>query len=412
MKKIIQLAYMCLVAISLPAHAEVTAVSEIDNVVYIFPVVATSGSEIVLSVKMKNSVPMESFGFDLVLPEGISVATDEDGFVLAELSTERTTTKKTNHFDAQFRSDGSLNVQAYSSNGYTINGNDGEIALIAITIASTLAGGSYPIILKNIAMGDASATSYRTEYVETTITVTKVDDGRTVLDENSTIVPAAATNVDVRVKRTIHANEWSTIVLPFDMTEAQVKEVFGDDVQLGDFNGTDSEFDDDDNCVTVTVNFVEATAIEANHPYVIKVSQPVEEFTVDGVDINADEDEACIEFDNGKSGSRRVVYSGFYGTYHAGTVLDEFTLFLNGNKFWYSMGLTKMKAFRAYFDFLDVLTEVEDASNIKMWVSSDEATDIGRYFVEDSEEAHNIAGQRVSKNYKGIVVTKGKKVLK
>lgn len=404
---------MCLVAISLPAHAEVTAVSEIDNVVYIFPVVATSGSEIVLSVKMKNSVPMESFGFDLVLPEGISVATDEDGFVLAELSTERTTTKKTNHFDAQFRSDGSLNVQAYSSNGYTINGNDGEIALIAITIASTLAGGSYPIILKNIAMGDASATSYRTEYVETTITVTKVDDGRTVLDENSTTVPAAATNVDVRVKRTIHANEWSTIVLPFAMSEAQVKEVFGDDVQLGDFTGTDSDFDVDDNCVAIKANYDAVTAIEANHPYIIKVSQPVEEFTVDGVDINADEDEAYFEFDNGKSGSRRVVYSGFYGTYHAGTVLDKFTLFLNNNKFWYSMGQTKMKAFRAYFGFLDVLTEVENASNIKMWVNSDDATDIKAIDYSSAiDHNYNLAGQRVSKNYKGIVVNKNKKVLK
>ena len=41
----------------------------------------------------------------------------------------------------------------------------------------------------------------------------------------------------VRVKRTINANEWSTICLPFAITAEQVKGVFGDDVQLGDFTG-------------------------------------------------------------------------------------------------------------------------------------------------------------------------------
>ena len=35
------------------------------------------------------------------------------------------------------------------------------------------------------------------------------------------------------------------------------------------------------------------------------LSAPVSEFTLDGVDIVADEDEAYVEFDNGKTGSRR-----------------------------------------------------------------------------------------------------------
>ncbi len=150
---------------------EVTDISQLDNVIYIEPVASRSGKILTLSVKMKNSVPMESFGFDLVLPEGVFVATDEDGFALAELSTERTTARKTNHFDALFKPDGSLNVQAYSSIGYTISGNDGEIALITIKIASTLVEGTYPIILKEISMGDASATSYRVESVTSALTI-------------------------------------------------------------------------------------------------------------------------------------------------------------------------------------------------------------------------------------------------
>ncbi|MBR6129013.1 MAG: hypothetical protein IKQ07_05215 [Bacteroidaceae bacterium] len=413
MKKTFLLAFLCTMATAM--NAENTDISGMDNVVYIEPCSAETGSQYVLSVKMKNSVEAEGFGFDLLLPEGITVALDEYNLPIAELSTLRTDATRTNHFDADFKLDGTLNIQAYSTRGLSINGNDGEVALITVNIAADMEPGTYPIQLKNIAISDVNSVTYTVDMVETSIEIVK-GDGRIVLDETATTVPATATNVNVRVKRTINAGEWSTICLPFAMTEAQVKEAFGDDVQLADFKGTEPEYDDDDNCVAVTVNFDAASAIESNHPYIIKVTQPVEVFTVDGVDIVADEDEAYIEFDNGKTGSRKVVYSGFYGTYHAGTVLDEFTLFLNGNKFWYSTGQTKMKAFRAYFDFYDdVLTEVENAAGvIEFKFGFDDATGIDNVNLNlnHSEATFNLAGQRVGKNYKGIVVTKGKKALR
>ena len=411
MKKTILLAFLCTMAIAM--NAENTDISGMDNVVYIEPCSAETSSQYVLSVKMKNSVEAESFGFDLLLPEGITVALDEYNLPIAELSTVRTDATRTNHFDADFKLDGTLNIQAYSTRGLSINGNDGEVALITVDIAADMEAGTYPIQLKNIAIGDVNSVTYTVEMIETSIEIVK-GDGRTVLDENSTTVPVAATNVDVRVKRAIKANEWSSICLPFAMTAEQVKAAFGDDVQLADFTGTDPEFDNDDNCVAVKANFDAVTAIEANHPYIIRVSQPVEEFTVDGVDIESDEDEAYIEFDNGLTGRKRVVYSGFYGTYHAGTEVTEYCLFLNSNKFWYSTGQTKMKAFRAYFEFIDILAEVENAAGVKICVVYDDATGINT--LSDStlkgENTYNLAGQRVGKNYKGIVVTKGKKVLR
>lgn len=54
-------------------------------------------------------------------------------------------------------------------------------------------------------------------------------------------MPEAAEGVNVRVKRTIKANEWSTLVLPFAMTAEQVKSAFGNDVQLADFTGVETE---------------------------------------------------------------------------------------------------------------------------------------------------------------------------
>ena len=402
-------------------NATNTDISDFSNVIYIQPFEVEQGStNYAMSIKMKNTADIRGFQFDLVLPDGVSPVV-EDGVILCGLNKERSPQNALgtlyHTIEASRQDDGSCRFLCGSQQEKTFLGNDGEVAVVYVNIASDMATGEYPVILKNIKLTETDISKfYETELLESTVTITEAGDSRILLDENSTTVPALATNVDVRVKRTIKANEWSTIVLPFDMTEEQVKEVFGVDVQLADFTGTEPEFDDEDNCVGVMVNFVAVAdiAIEANHPYIIKVSQPISEFTVDGVDIVANEEEAYIEFDNGLTGRRRVVYSGFYGTYLAQTVLEEFSLFLNSNKFWYSKGKTKMKAFRAYFYFLDILTDVENPSSIKIWVNPDDATGIKA--ISDSplkgEDTYNLAGQRVGESYKGIVVKKGMKVLK
>ena len=400
-------------------NATNTDISDISNVIYIQPFEVEQGStNYAMSIKMKNTADIRGFQFDLVLPDGVSPVV-EDGVILCGLNKERSPQNALgtlyHTIEASRQNDGSYRILCGSQQAKTFLGNDGEVAVVYVNIASDMATGEYPVILKNIKLTETDISKfYETELLESTVTITEAGDSRILLDENSTTVPALATNVDVRVKRTIKDNEWSSICLPFAMTAEQVKAAFGDDVQLADFTGTDPEFDNDDNCVAVKVNFDAVTAIEANHPYIIKVSQPVEEFTVDGVDIESDEDEAYIEFDNGLTGRKRVVYSGFYGTYHAGTEVPEYCLFLNSNKFWYSTGQTKMKAFRAYFEFIDILAEVENAAGVKICVVYDDATGIKT--LPDStlkgENTYNLAGQRVGKNYKGIVVTKGKKVLR
>ena len=414
MKTSFKTIFMCGILFPVSALAEITDVSTIENVVYLNPVNANTGSDYVLSVRMKNTAVIESFGFDLVLPDGITVATDGEGYAIAELSTERTTTKKTNVFSADFKGDGSLNVQAYSTTAGTIDGNDGEVVKITIRVSSSMEEGTYPIILKNVAVADVSAVSYRTETVESSITIAK-GDSRTVLDENSTTAPTAATGVDVRVRRTITAGDWNTICLPFAMSEAQTKAAFGDGVQIADFVDHEIQEDADENIVGIEVNFKDVTAIDANHPYIIKVSSAISEFTVDGVDIDPDEDRALIENDNGKSGSRRVVYSGFYGTYHAQTEVPKYCMFLSGNNFWYSLGLTKMKAFRAFFEFADRLTDVENAYPVKMFIHhADDETGIEEVQMSNGSndgEIYDLAGRRMEKAGKGIYIINNKKVL-
>ena len=96
-------------------------------------------------------------------------------------------------------------------------------------------------------------------------------------------------------------------------------------------------------------------------------------------------------------------------------------LFLNGNKFWYSAGKTKMKAFRAYFDFYDILTEVEDAlAEAKIRFTVDEKPTriegVGEPNVVQGA-VYNVNGQLVGHDIdlnsqpKGIYFVDGKKVV-
>ena len=148
-----------------------TDISQLENTIYINRIEARAGETVTLSVKMKNSVVAEGFGFDLVLPEGISVALDEYGDPMAELSTERTNSSITNHFDADFKLDGSLNIQAYSTKGRTISGNDGEVAKITIKISESMTAGEYPIILANIAITDENSATVTVDRVKSTLEV-------------------------------------------------------------------------------------------------------------------------------------------------------------------------------------------------------------------------------------------------
>ena len=233
----------------------------------------------------------------------------------------------------------------------------------------------------------------------------------TELKENETTLPEAATDVNVLLKRTIKADEWSTICLPFTATGEQVKQAWGEDVQLASFTGWESEEDGTGAIVAINVMFSSANpadGIPANTPMLIKVSKAAETATFDGVTIEPEE-EPMVQV--GKKASER---GRFYGTYKK-TIVPEENMFLSGNKFWYSTGKTTIKGYRGYFEFRDVLDAYYDGSEVKVYMFIDEdATGISKSFPsgENLGEAYNLAGQRVAGNYKGIVIENGKKILK
>lgn len=295
-------------------------------------------------------------------------------------------------------STGSAGMSAISTSDNAFSGN-GIVAMLVLSMPENIAIGTYPISITNVRING-------TDVEGTTFNVMVTDF--VTLDENSTTAPEAAEAVNVRVLRTISANQWSTICLPFDMTETQVKESFGSDVKLADFTGYETEEDDEGNITGIAVNFEPVTAIEANHPYIIKVSAPVTEFSVVGVNLDPEEEptKAAVK-------RTRKQWSEMIGTYVAETAIENQMLVLSGGKFWYSTGLIKMKAFRAYFDFYDVLTEVENAG-VKVLVFVD-GEETGVSYIDWQDKQRNIfdlSGRRTSQPAQGnIFIVNGKKIL-
>ncbi|MBR6456891.1 MAG: hypothetical protein IKS72_08230, partial [Prevotella sp.] len=235
-----------------------------------------------------------------------------------------------------------------------------------------------------------------------------------VLDENSTTAPAAASGVNVRVLRTIKANEWGTICLPFAMTAEQVTAAFGPDVKLSDFTGYTATKAANGNTIDITVNFSPVTplAVAANHPYIIKVSNGVTEFSVK--DVNIVPAEPTIN--RGTEDEPKAIV----GTYVADTTVPNLCLFLNGGNFYYSKGLTRMKGFRAYFDFYDVLTSVANSSNAGAKIGLNiegETTSLNEELRMKSEESvgewYSIDGRKLNgePTRKGVYIRDGRKVV-
>lgn len=106
--------------------------------------------------------------------------------------------------------------------------------------------------------------------------------GRVVIDQTKDKKTFSAGNdVTVTVKRTFNDNAWNTLVLPFDLTEEQIKEAFGKDVVVATYTGVTRNADN-----TFTLNFTETKTIIANVPVFIYGVQAREEgYTFTGVDI-------------------------------------------------------------------------------------------------------------------------------
>ena len=376
-----------------------------DDGFSVIPPTIPQGGSAELEIEFESATPIYNrFQLEVQMPEGITCVEVGDELACAKgpliASTNHTLTGS--HIASQ-------NLERFicvSMTNRAIPEGKGVIMTVTYQADGSLpVGSTHKGYIKNILWNDADNNEYRMDDIEFTVTI---GDNRVVLNENSTTPPADAEGVNVRVKRTISAGSWNTICLPFAMTEAQCKAAFGDDVELANFSAWSSEEDDYGNIVSLEINFEDVTAIEANHPYIIKVGTDMTEFSVDGVDIEAEEEPTV------QVGKKKAERGYFIGTYTANTEVPVNDLFLSGNKFWYSAGATQMKAFRGYFELADVLTEAEE-SGARIAISIDDdptGIDSVRRSEKSDDVYYDLSGRRVERPGKGFYIVNGKKILK
>ena len=97
-------------------------------------------------------------------------------------------------------------------------------------------------------------------------------------DTEATIEANKGKTVNVTLTRTLKANVWNTICLPFDVTADQVKDVLKAE-------GNVKEYDKEDEA-TATMYFKTATEMTAGVPYLIKPTADASELSFEGVTIN------------------------------------------------------------------------------------------------------------------------------
>ena len=160
------------------------------------------------------------------------------------------------------------------------------------------------------------------------------------IDELATTAPTAATGVTVVLKRTITAktstqNAWNTLCLPFDLTETQMKEAFGDDVVVKELSS-----------VTTTggqanLYFTAVNSIQANTPYIMQTQQNGTEYTFENIDVKPS-DILTVEVGG-------VQFVGNYVKDHVMANDGGEDYYILTDVFKHSTGKTKIKGLRAYF---------------------------------------------------------------
>ena len=217
------------------------------------------------------------------------------------------------------------------------------------------------------------------------VRLVKIADLDAVTLDEATDNTITAGVAKVTLKRNIVADVWNTLVLPFDMTNEEVGTVFGEGAQVAEFSNTEG----------VNVNFdTTEEGIKANTPVLLKADAATE-FSFNGYTLVVGEPKAAgTEYD-------------FVGSYNASYNLNEGEYMLNGSKFWKEEDDGYyIKGFRAYLK-----AKAPSAAKSLNLVIDGQTTGLKLNTVTgDVEgETYNIAGQKVTDTYKGIVIKNGRK---
>ena len=148
-------------------------VSQMENAIYIEPLVASAGSELSTTVRLKNAGAVGGYSFDLVLPEGVSVGANSKGKPNVTLIE----TRHDQHSISVNYADGYYSVAVLSLAGGELSGHDGAVVSLPLVVSGDLSAGTYPITIRNVAFSTPQAVSVTVPDVVVPFTVTSMQLG-------------------------------------------------------------------------------------------------------------------------------------------------------------------------------------------------------------------------------------------
>ena len=138
-----------------------------DNALSLGWVTAYKGTQITLPISLENDHQITGFQFDLYLPDGVTVETNNKGKMLIS-TTER--------MDGNYSLTGNVmddfvRVLGYSADGDAFIGSSGDILNVTLNIDENIADGDYTVRIKDIVLSDVNNTEYHPADAGATLTV-------------------------------------------------------------------------------------------------------------------------------------------------------------------------------------------------------------------------------------------------
>ena len=235
-------------------------------------------------------------------------------------------------------------------------------------------------------------------YLYKKVTGTPIYFDGTIVDEvalsdaQDYIATTATVAKKVTLTRTVKANTWSSFVVPFNMAKPE-------GVDLKELSSSEIKEDG-----TLTLNFTEATAIEAGKPYMMRSDNEITKFSADD----------AVVLPAAQKQDAATTYVDMIGTYVT-TNIPTGDYFFSNNVFKYvGAHAVNTKGFRAYFHLHD-LPAAEGEARIVAFGLDDETTGIGgaSHLNDKGEminEVFDLSGRKVAQPTRGLYIVNGKKL--
>ena len=346
------------------------------------------GQTATVDVTMTNSMALTGMQAKLTASDGLTV----------------TSVTKGSRIVGQFRYNDTKGTMASLG---SISGNEGTVFTVGLKVDDDFTGSSATLTISGLDVTNASAQDFPASDITLNVAVPLLE---LTLDEeqgnSQTLADNDGTMADVTLTRTLQTGSYNTFSVPFEIPADK----YADYKLSGVKKLTSSAFDSSTGVLTLTFAN-ESEAIEAGKPYLVKVSEKVENPVFTGVTVV------------GTATPTVTDAADFIPTLGATTITGDVKsiLFLGAsNKLYHpsaSAENQQMKGFRAYF--LLKGEAVQQARAFSLDFGDGETTGIkaiDNFTISQSDNCYDLSGRKIVKlsngqMAKGVYIVNGKKTI-